>query len=283
MKIIRSSEELKSIKFINPSVLIPTMGNLHEGHMSLVNYGKKTYADVITSIFVNPLQFGKNEDFSKYPKTIEKDIKLLEACGCNYLFLPEKDFAKNLKIIKPRFSNSLCGASRPNHFQGVITIINKFLKLIDPDACLFGLKDYQQQLIIKDFVRRLKIKTKIVSLPTVRELNGLAMSSRNNYLSDKEKDHCGLIYSCLIKTSESLINITDKKEIEDIKIKILTQLEDQNFKVDYFEIVDADYLSEISEKTQKILIATAAFYKNVRLIDNLVIDYNQVFLKASSG
>ena len=123
MKIICSSDQLKLIHFRNPSVLIPTMGNLHEGHLSLVNYGKKSYKDVITSIFVNPLQFGKNEDFSEYPKTIEKDIKLLEESGCNYLFLPEKDFAKNLKIIEPKFSNNLCGASRPNHFQGVVTII----------------------------------------------------------------------------------------------------------------------------------------------------------------
>tara|TARA_X000001036_G_scaffold101705_1_gene95032 strand:- start:1415 stop:2266 length:852 start_codon:yes stop_codon:yes gene_type:complete len=283
MKIICSSDQLKLIHFRNPSVLIPTMGNLHEGHLSLVNYGKKSYKDVITSIFVNPLQFGKNEDFSEYPKTIEKDIKLLEESGCNYLFLPEKDFAKNLKIIEPKFSNNLCGASRPNHFQGVVTIIDKFLKLIEPDVCLFGLKDYQQQLIIKDFVKRFKIKTKIVSLPIIREPNGLAMSSRNNYLSKKEREHCGSIYFCLNKASDTLKNISYKKNIEDLKIKTIAELKKHKFLVDYFEILDADSLSEISDKTKKIIIATAVFYKNVRLIDNLIVDYNQVFLKASSG
>ena len=283
MKIISSSDQLKSIQFKNPSVLIPTMGNLHEGHLSLVNYGKKSYTDVITSIFVNPLQFGENEDFSKYPKTIEKDIKLLEACGCNYLFLPEIDFAKDLKIIDPRFSNNLCGASRPNHFHGVLTIINKFLKLIKPDICLFGLKDYQQQLIIKDFVKRFKIKTKIISLPTIREPNGLAMSSRNNYLSKRERAHCGIIYLSLKKASEVLKEISYKENIEDLKIKMIDELKKHKFLVDYFEILDADSLSEISNKTKKIIIATAVFYKNIRLIDNLIIDYNQVFLKASSG
>ena len=283
MKIINSSDELKSMNFKNPSALIPTMGNLHEGHLSLVKYGRKNYSDVITSIFVNPLQFGKNEDFSKYPKTIEKDIKLLEACGCDYLFLPEIDFAKNLKIIEPRFSNNLCGASRPNHFHGVVTIINKFLKLIKPEVCLFGLKDYQQQLIIKDFVKRFKIKTKIVSLPTIRESNGLAMSSRNNYLSKKEKAHCGIIYFYLKKASEALKDISYKKNIDSLKVEIIAELKNHEFLVDYFEILDADSLSEISDKTKKIIVAIAVFYNSIRLIDNLIIDYNQVFLKASSG
>ena len=142
------------------------MGNLHEGHLSLVKYGKENYSKVITSIFINPLQFGKNEDFSSYPKTISKDIKLLENLGCNYLFIPETKFCRKSRIINPNFSDVLCGLSRPTHFHGVLTIIDKFLRIIKPNACLFGLKDYQQQLIIKDFVKRKKIKTDIISLPT---------------------------------------------------------------------------------------------------------------------
>ena len=126
------------------------MGNLHEGHLSLVKFAKENYSEVIASIFVNPLQFGKNEDFASYPKTLDKDIELLEDLECNYLFLPEPDFAENLVTINPNFSDVMCGLSRPTHFHGVLTIIDKFLRLIKPNACLFGLKDYQQQFIIKD-------------------------------------------------------------------------------------------------------------------------------------
>jgi len=267
MKIINSSDELKSMNFKNSSALIPTMGNLHEGHLSLVNYGRKNYSDVITSIFVNPLQFGKNEDFSKYPKTIEKDIKLLEECGCDYLFLPEIDFAKNLKIIEPRFSNNLCGTSRPNHFHGVVTIINKFLKLIKPKVCLFGLKDYQQQLIIRDFVERKKINTNIISLPIVREKSGLAMSSRNNYLSKDDREYCGKIYSCIKNLAASLKTSSSKAEIK----KGTDFLQKAGFEIDYLEVLDANNLSTISNKTNKILIAVAVSYKKVRLIDNILV------------
>ena len=150
MKVIKSTEEIKLIKFENPFAFVPTMGNLHQGHLSLVKYGIDNFSEVITSIFINPLQFGKNEDFSNYPKTLSQDVELLEKLGCNYLFLPEPNFAKNLDPIIPRFSDVLCGLSRPTHFQGVITIIDKFLSVLKPNACLLGLKDYQQQLIIKD-------------------------------------------------------------------------------------------------------------------------------------
>ena len=149
MKIIKSSSALNSINFQNPFAFVPTMGNLHEGHLSLIKFAKENYSEAIASIFINPLQFGKNEDFSSYPKTISQDIQLLKSLGCNYLFIPEINFAENLNIIEPKFSDVLCGLSRPTHFHGVLTIIDKFLRIIKPNACLFGLKDYQQQLIIK--------------------------------------------------------------------------------------------------------------------------------------
>ena len=142
--------------------------------------------------------------FLAIQKQFDKDIELLETLECNYLFIPEINFAENLDIIEPKFSDVLCGLSRPTHFHGVLTIIDKFLRIIKPTACLFGLKDYQQQLIIKDFVKRKKIKTDIISLPTVREKCGLAMSSRNNYLSDEDKKFCGKIYSCIKNLAESL-------------------------------------------------------------------------------
>lgn len=267
MEVIKSTEEIKSINFDSPFALVPTMGNLHEGHLSLVKYGIENYSEVITSIFINPLQFGKNEDFSSYPKTISQDIQLLESLGCNYLFIPEINFAENLNIIEPKFSDVLCGLSRPTHFHGVLTIIDKFLRIIKPNACLFGLKDYQQQLIIKEFVKRKKIKTDIISLPTVREKFGLAMSSRNNYLSDEEKKFCGMIYSCIKNLAVSL-KITP---LEVLKTEAKDFLQNAGFEIDYLEIVDANNLSSVTKNTDKVLIAVAVIYKKVRLIDNIVV------------
>ena len=267
MEVIKSTQEIKSINFDSPFAFVPTMGNLHEGHLSLVKYGIENYSEVITSIFINPLQFGKNEDFSSYPKTISQDTQLLERLGCNYLFIPETNFAENLNIIEPKFSDELCGLSRPTHFHGVLTIIDKFLRIIKPNACLFGLKDYQQQLIIKEFVKRKKIKTDIISLPTVREKFGLAMSSRNNYLSDEDKKFCGKIYYC-IKNLAASLKITS---LEVLKTEAKDFLQDAGFEIDYLEIVDAKNLSPITKKTDKILIAVAVIYRKVRLIDNLVV------------
>jgi len=247
MEVIKSSEEIRSINFKHPFALVPTMGNLHQGHLSLVKYAKENYSEVITSIFINPLQFGENEDFSTYPKTLGEDIKLLENLNCNYLFLPEPDFAENLKNLKPNFSDVLCGLSRPMHFQGVLTIVDKFLRVIEPNACLFGLKDYQQQLIIKDYVRRKQIKTEIISLPIVREDSGLAMSSRNNYFSESDRKHCGKIYSCIRKLGESL----DISSLNFLKAEASADLEKSGFKIDYLEIVDAKNLSTITKQTNE--------------------------------
>ena len=270
MEIFYSSEEIKTYQFKQPNALVPTMGNLHEGHLSLVKYAKKNFSEVITSIFVNPLQFGKNEDFSDYPRTLDQDIKLLENVGCDYLFVPEKKFAENLKNIEPRFSDVLCGLSRPNHFHGVITIIDKFLKTIEPDACLFGLKDYQQQLIIKDYVKRFDIETEILALPTVREKSGLAFSSRNNYLTEEEKKNCGMIYSCISDVASKISQITDAKKILYLKKSAFDLLEQNNFEVDYLEVLDAEDLCEISESSKKAIVAVAVKFNGIRLIDNIV-------------
>ncbi len=267
MEVIKSTEEIKSLNFSSPFALIPTMGNLHEGHLSLVKYGIENYSEVITSIYINPLQFGKNEDFSSYPKTISQDTQLLERLGCNYLFIPETNFAENLAIIEPKFSEVLCGLSRPSPFHGVLTIIDKFLRLIKPNACLFGLKDYQQQLIIKEFVKRKKINTDIISLPTIREKSGLAMSSRNNYLSDEDKKFCGKIYSCIKNLAASL----KISSLEELKTEAKDFLHNAGFEIDYLEIVDATNLSSVTVNTDKILIAVAVIYRKVRLIDNLVV------------
>tara|TARA_B100000575_G_C23052426_1_gene605849 strand:- start:60 stop:875 length:816 start_codon:yes stop_codon:yes gene_type:complete len=271
MEVIKSSEEIRSINFNHPLAFIPTMGNLHQGHLSLVKHAKENYSEVITSIFINPLQFGENEDFLNYPKSLEEDIKLLENLNCNYLFLPEPDFAENLEAINPNFSNVLCGLSRPSHFHGVLTIIDKFLRVIRPNACLFGLKDYQQQLIIKDYVRRKQIETEIISLPIIREESGLAMSSRNNYLSKDDRKHCGKIYSCIQNFAKSL----EISSLDSLKAEAIDLLENSGFKIDYLEVVDAKNLSPCTKETSEFLIAIAVIYKQVRLIDNIVVFYNQ--------
>jgi len=267
MEIIKSSSALNSINFQNPFAFVPTMGNLHEGHLSLIKFAKENYSEVIASIFVNPLQFGKNEDFASYPKTLDKDIELLDELECNYLFLPEPNFAENLEVINPNFSDVLCGLSRPTHFHGVLTIIDKFLRLIKPNACLFGLKDYQQQLIIRDYVERKNIKTDIISLPIVREISGLAMSSRNNYLSKDDREHCGKIYSCIQNLAESL----KTSSVKILRKQATNFLHNAGFEMDYLEILDADNLSKMSDRTNKVLIAVAVSYKKVRLIDNIVV------------
>ena len=270
MKLIKSSIEIELTEFSNPFAFIPTMGNLHQGHLSLVEYAKENYSETVVSIFINPLQFGKNEDFSSYPKTLTEDIRLLENAGCDYLFIPEENFAENLEAIEPKFANVLCGVSRPIHFQGVLTIVDKFLRLIKPNACLFGLKDYQQQLIIKDYVKRKKIKTDIISLPIVRERYGLAMSSRNNYLSDKDKKHCGKVFSCLTDLAKSSKTLS----FDSLKVPAIDYLTNAGFKIDYLEFVDANDLSPATKKTEKLLIAVAVKYRKVRLIDNIVVSLN---------
>ena len=243
------------------------MGNLHLGHLSLVEYAKQNFNSVMVSIYVNPLQFGPKEDFKKYPKTLEQDKKLLEDLECDFLFLPEKDFSDNLDLETTKLSKVLCGINRPGHFEGVIAIINKFLDVINPEACLFGLKDFQQQLIIKDYVKRKNLRTKIISLPTIREKNGLAMSSRNNYLSEDQKSICGKIY-------EELCHITECIEDPFFEENLLTQsiknLEKNQFKVDYLEVLDAESLERPSIETRSILIAVAVNFQGVRLIDNIV-------------
>lgn len=269
MKVINSSETLKGIKFKKPLALVPTMGNLHLGHLSLVEYAKQNFNSVMVSIYVNPLQFGPQEDFKKYPKTLDEDKKVLKEKGCDFLFLPEKDFSDNLNIETTELSKVLCGINRPGHFEGVIAIVNKFLDVVNPDACLFGLKDFQQQLIIKDFVKRKNLKTKIISLPTIREKSGLAMSSRNNYLNEDQKLICGKIYKELCHISETIKGPFFEKSLIEQSVK---NLEKSQFKVDYLHILDAESLKSPFKDTKSILIAIAVNFQGVRLIDNVIKD-----------
>jgi len=248
--------------------LVPTMGNLHEGHLKLVNQASEISDFVCVSIFINPLQFGPKEDYSAYPRTLDEDLNKLDNTNCSLVFLPEsEDLLLNIKEFKadPYLSSVLCGKTRTNHFDGVVTIVNKLFDLFKPKSAYFGEKDYQQLMIIKDFVRRHDLNIKIEGIPTEREESGLAKSSRNMYLSHLEKEKATLVYRSLCKVRQSILNLSciDKALEEAIEL-----LEENNFKVDYLEARSRESLKS-SKDLKDIILFCAATINNVRLIDNL--------------
>ena len=274
MKILTTEDAVKRELIENKGLsLIPTMGNLHSGHLSLVKGAKEYNLKTIVSIFINPLQFGPNEDFNKYPRTIESDIKKLEKIDCDYVFIPEDDFAKNLGIIKaPSISMELCGKNRPGHFDGVLTIINKIFSVILPTKAFFGLKDYQQYILIKEFAKINFPDIQIFGLPIIREKDGLAMSSRNNLLSKDERKIAPLIYESLTWIKKN-INKLSKEDL----IKFSTEnLKKNNFEIDYLGVYDISSLKEINNFKKSALIAIAAKLGNVRLIDNIIITNDNI-------
>ena len=274
MKILTTEDAIKRELIENKGLsLIPTMGNLHSGHLSLVKGAKEYNLKTIVTIFINPLQFGPNEDFNKYPRTIESDIKKLEKIDCDYVFIPEDDFAKNLGIIKaPSISMELCGKNRPGHFDGVLTIINKIFSVILPTKAFFGLKDYQQFILIKEFAKINFPDIQIFGLPIIREKDGLAMSSRNNLLTKDERKVAPLIYESLTWIKKNINKLSN----EDL-IKFSTEnLKKNNFEIDYLGVYDISSLKEINNFKKSALIAIAAKLGNVRLIDNIIITNDNI-------
>ena len=248
--------------------LVPTMGNLHEGHLKLVNQASEISDFVCVSIFVNPLQFGPKEDYSAYPRTLDEDISKLENTNCSLLFLPEsKDLLLNIQECKADayLSSILCGKTRTNHFDGVVTIVNKLFELFKPKSTYFGEKDYQQLMIIKEFVTRYDLNIKIEGIPTEREKSGLAKSSRNKYLSNDEKEKATLIYRSLCKVRQSILDLSSLDQAISEAIELL---EENSFKVDYFEARSRVSLKS-SNDLEDIILFCAATINNVRLIDNL--------------
>jgi len=251
---------------------VPTMGGLHAGHLSLVDKAKDNADIVVVSIFVNPTQFGENEDFEKYPNTFENDKKLLNEKGVDVIFAPTKNeiYPQGVSsdIDPGQITNILCGASRPGHFKGVVQVVKRLFDIVEPDVAVFGEKDYQQLLVIKNMVSNYGLDINILSVPITREKNGLAMSTRNKYLSSEEFDLASNIYKNLIQTKD---NVESGKSILKSKEGAIDFLEDMG-KVDYFEILDANTLSEITDTTKKIAILCAVFIGSTRLIDNLIFD-----------
>ena len=253
--------------------LVPTMGNLHDGHISLLNHARECADRTVVSIFVNPIQFGKGEDYERYPSTLADDKNKLEKYGLDLLFTP--DLAQlypggtdiDTRINVPGLSNILCGESRPNHFSGVATVVTKLLSNAQPDVAFFGEKDYQQLLVIKRMVRDLCLPVEIAGLPIVREPDGLAMSSRNAYLSREERRRAPEIYQTLKAAAEGLRQ--GNKSMDEIEKEAFGRLEEAGFRPEYVSIRRTEDLQQPTPEDTRLSILVAAWLGRARLIDNL--------------
>lgn len=269
LEIITSYQEFKDYrKNLSDISFVPTMGNLHAGHIALVQEAKSQKNYVVASIFINPLQFNDKRDFKNYPKTFDDDIHMLETNGCDLLFMPDESILDNITEIKaPEISNFLCGKNRPGHFDGVLTIVNRLFDIVRPTKVFFGKKDYQQFILVSNFINENKLPIEIIGVETVRDANGLALSSRNNHLNTNEKK----IAMNLHVTLNDLANNLDDVSNDLIKLK-MQNLTNLGFEVDYLTICDPNLLNPVSNfKKRPLLLAIAASLNGIRLIDNLLV------------
>ena len=271
MKIFKNKKDLiKEISGLKKIAFVPTMGALHDGHVSLINKAKKKSKDVLVSIYVNPKQFNSKKDFKKYPRELKNDIKTLKNIKINYLYIPTyKDiysFKTKNKIYLHKFSKILCGKYRPHHFKAVVNVVNRFIEIIKPTFLYLGLKDVQQLSIIQSHINKNKIQTKIIPCSTIREKNGVAMSSRNSKLSENQMKYAERIYR-FVKNNKKLILSKILKKKRSHILKKLIELGAS--KVDYVECIDLvnKKIHKNSKLNFKVFIAY--YIGDVRLIDNL--------------
>jgi pantoate--beta-alanine ligase len=254
-------------------VFVPTMGNLHAGHVSLIEAARKHGRRFVASIFVNPMQFGPNEDFAHYPRTPADDARMLEGAGCDLMFMPEvgeiypNGSANATRVEVPGISNILCGEFRPGHFEGVATVVAKLFHIVDPDVAIFGEKDFQQLTVIRRMVADLCLRVDIVGAPTVREKDGLAMSSRNQYLDDAQRRLAPTIYRQLQQAVAALKS--GSREFAKIEAAGRAALDGAGFRTDYFSVRDALSLAPAQPDTARFVVLTASRLGNARLIDNV--------------
>jgi pantoate--beta-alanine ligase len=255
--------------------LVPTMGNLHAGHLSLVDLAREHAERVVVSVFVNPTQFGEGEDFETYPRTLERDTLRLKTVAADLIFAPDIEtmypFGLDAATVVsvPRLTENFCGASRPGHFDGVTTVVVRLFGLVRPDVAVFGQKDYQQQLVIRHMAVDLNLPVSVVTAETVRDKDGLAMSSRNQYLTDDERKTAPLLFEVLSAVGSELQN--GKRDFEALEADAVRKLELAGFKVDYLSIRRAQNL-EIPDRDCDELVALAAAHLGAaRLIDNVVV------------
>ncbi len=273
-------KSIKDWKKLNCSIgLVPTMGALHKGHASLIKKAKEMCDKVVVSIFVNPIQFGPNEDYDKYPRTIEKDKNLCEDIGVDIIFAPtpKEMYGENITLSNTELSfvcppynivDCMCGKSRPGHFDGVATVVTKLFNIVEPNYAFFGQKDAQQLFIIKKFVKDLNINVEIIPCPIIRDYDGLAMSSRNTYLSEDERKRALTISQALKKIKSLYSNgITNANILFDTGISIL----DKNIELDYLEFRDFNTFEKVDKVKENTLVAIAAKVGKTRLIDNEIL------------
>ena len=253
---------------------VPTMGNLHEGHLTLERAAKKICDVVVVSIFVNPIQFGAGEDFDSYPRTLEQDSRLLADVGCDIIFAPSVDqmYGKQPRLTNisvSQITNDLCGQSRPGHFDGVAVVVTKLFNIVQPDYAFFGQKDYQQLAVIRQLVQDLNIPLEVIGVPIVRAADGLALSSRNGYLSEEQRSIAPKIYQ-LLKQAE--VGLGEGQSLSQVLANISTELTQAGFVVDYVEARQPN-LQPIEEFDRDLVLFIAAKLGSTRLIDNLQINF----------
>jgi len=264
-------EYLNSCREDNRNIaLVPTMGGLHDGHLKLIEKAKECSDTVVVSVFVNPTQFAENEDFEAYPKTLSADKQILEAMEVEAMFVPlDSQIYPNgssQDYDVGRMGRILCGISRPIHFNGVAQVVARLFDIVRPNYAVFGEKDYQQLLIIKSLVERQNIKTTIISVPTVRESDGLAMSTRNHYLSSQDRGNAGLFYKQLVATKAAIQSGTEISSAIKKAVDALNAI----FEVEYIEVLNANNLTQITTSSNEIIIISAVKLGETRLIDNIV-------------
>ena len=255
--------------------LVATMGNLHAGHSSLVEIAREHAERVVVTVFVNPTQFGEEEDFDEYPRTLERDTRRLRKIRADVLFTPDVEtvypfgLEQATLVTVPYLTDKFCGSFRPGHFDGVTSVVARLFALVRPDVAVFGQKDYQQQLVIRRMAQDLSLPVKIVTAPTVREDDGLAMSSRNSYLDSDDRKVAPRLYEVLLGVGEQMQN--GERDFDALEAAAVEQLEGFGFKVDYVAIRRALDLSEPDRDCDEIVVMAAAHLHGARLIDNIVV------------
>lgn len=255
---------------------VPTMGNLHDGHASLVRAASQQAEFVVASIFVNPLQFGAGEDLDKYPRTLASDQARLVDAGCNLLFAPTvsemypNGMGSQTIVSVPGVSEGLCGDSRPGHFDGVSTVVCKLFNMVQPDIALFGEKDYQQLAVIRSMVRDLNMPIEIIGQPTVRAADGLALSSRNGYLSEAERATAPVLYATLQNIASALQS--GERDFAGLLEQATQRINQAGLRVDYLELREANSLQPAQAEDSQLIIIAAAYLGSTRLIDNLAVN-----------
>lgn len=271
--LLQARSEGKRIGFV------PTMGNLHQAHLELVKIAQSQADFVVASIFVNRLQFGLNEDWDRYPRTLDADCEKLRSVQCDVLFCPDEiemypnGMDQQAKVILPTMADVLCGASRPGHFTGVTTVVSKLFNIVQPDIAVFGLKDYQQLAIIRRMTEDLCFPVQLVPGPIVREADGLAMSSRNSFISSDERPRVTVLYQSLVDMAAAIEQ--GERDFKTLELQARTQIEAAGFRVDYVSICESKSLQPAAHDDTSLRLLGAMYTQGARLIDNIALELTE--------